>query len=115
MPVTKLTAQPFEMFSGDTKDLNVTVLNQDSAVVDLTGASVDFTISKKPGGAALVTKTVGSGIVLTDPTNGVMDITLNPADTVSLKGAYHYQCRVTDVSLRETTVLFGTATIRKDN
>jgi len=115
MAVTKLIAQMIELFSGDTKLINITVLDQDSVVVDLTGASVDFIIAKYPGHTALITKTIGSGVVLTDAANGIMDVTLLPADTESLQGAYNFQCKVTDLSGRESTVLHGTVTILKNS
>ncbi len=111
MTITRVTPTNLEMFAGDTRVLHVTVLDQDSAVVDITGATVNFMVSKRRTTSPLFTKTVGSGVVISDGPNGEMDITLDPADTTSLKGAHYFECEVTDVSSRKTTVLYGTLSI----
>ena len=100
------------MFSGNTRVLRVTVLDQDEVVVDITGATAEFIMAKRPGKSAVVTKTVGSGIVITDATNGLLEITLEPADTETLSGTFHHELEVTDLGGRKTTVLFGTVTVR---
>lgn len=51
---------------------------------DLTGWSVSFTVRDALGGSAVLTKTVGGGITLTDPGQGVLTITLAKADTSGL-------------------------------
>ncbi len=110
MTVTKVVEQNFEMFSGDSKLLNVTVLDQDGTVVDLTGASASMTISETSKSAALVTK-AGSIDV---PLQGQLSFDLAPADTDDLAGVYYYEMQVTDVSGRKSTVAFGYVTIRRD-
>ncbi len=112
MPKQTLIPSNFEMFSGNTKVLKVAVLDQDDVVVDLTGASADYAFSERPGTPALFTKSVGSGIVITDDVNGLLEVTINPADTESLSGTFHHELEVTDAAGRKTTVLFGTATVR---
>lgn len=114
MPRTRITATNFEMFSGNTRILKVTVLDQDDAIVDLSGASADFALSKRPGSTALVTKSVGTGITITDAVAGELEVRLDPADTEPLAGGHYYELEVQDASGRRTTVLFGTIQIRKN-
>ena len=84
-------------------------LTQNGTAVDITDAAVSFVVrSAYPAGTtavdtdALINKTVGSGITLTDPTNGIFDVTFNSADTKSIEfsaGASHldyvYGCEIT--------------------
>lgn len=111
--------QHFEMISGDTATITVTVDDGAGGVVDLTGATVTFAMSKdKPGSrfnaTAKITKTVGDGVTLTDPTNGVMTVALDAADTDDLSGRYHYEIEVTDTSSNVATVTTGIITIKPD-
>ncbi len=113
MPRLKVIPTNFEMFSGNTRLLEVTVLDQDDAVVDLTGAqAVDYSLAKAAGKAAIFEKTLGTGVTITDAVNGVLQITLLPADTEDLRGTFYQELEVTDAAGRITTVLFGTVTIR---
>lgn len=50
----------------------------------LSGWSVSFTLRTRLGGTAVVTKTVGSGVTLTDAGRGVLTVSLAKADTSSL-------------------------------
>ena len=51
---------------------------------DITGWAVTFTVKDGLGGTAVLTKTVGSGITLTDPGQGVVTVALDKADTSAL-------------------------------
>ena len=112
MPRTTIVASNFEMYSGNTRLLKVSVLDQDDAIVDLSGASATFVLMKRPGQVAMITKTVGAGITITNAVGGEMEVLLVPADTEPLRGAFAYEVEVTDASGRKTTVLFGTVTIK---
>lgn len=112
MPRTKIVPSNFEMFSGNTRVLKVAVLDQDEVKVDLTGATATFVLMPAPGQVATLTKTVGSGIVITDALNGLLEITLLPADTDPLRGTFAHELEVTDAVARKTTVLFGTVNIK---
>lgn len=101
------------MFAGDTKVLSVTVQDQDDAIVDLTGAAAEWVLAKQHGAAALITKTVGSGITITQPLNGQLEVLMQPADSVQLRGSYAYQLEITDAFSRKSTVLYGTIAIRR--
>ena len=106
--------QDFLMWSGDDKTITVTVYDNDDVVVDITGATITWELSLNVDSAALISKTVGSGITLSDPTNGVFTITLDPTDTDSLSGRYYHEAEITDSSGDISTALIGHATIKTD-
>ena len=113
----------FSMHSGDSRVIELTVNNQDdTAVENITGAAITFALSKqagnvtspKPAGAALVTKTVGSGITITDGPNGRADVVLAPADSASLPaGVYYYEVQIILAGATATTH-YGQITILGD-
>ena len=107
-------SQDILIYSGDDKVITVTVYDNDDAIVDITGVTITWQLSQNVSSAALITKTVGSGITLSDPTSGVFTITLDPADTNSLSGRYYHECEITDSSSDVSTGFVGHATIKKD-
>ena len=111
--------QDFSMHSGDDRVLQVTVRNPANAVVNISGATITWALSKKsassvePKGSAIVTKTTSSGISITDAANGRCDVTLAEADTASLAGTYYHELQIV-LSGDTSTVMYGTVTIKKD-
>lgn len=89
-----------EMFRGNTRVFTLTA-RRDGAAVDLTGGTVRFTlrVSAADADTLLLTKTVGAGVTLTDPTNGVMDVSIASSDT---KNLYAPQALIYDVELIES-------------
>ena len=114
MALRRLLDQNFEMVSGDTKDIVVTVFDELDQVVPITGASAVFILSVNEFSAALVTKTTGAGIVITDPVQGVLTVTLSPADTEPLIGTHYYEIELTDIDGKVSTIAFGQIDIRKN-
>ena len=110
MTQTKVIASNFEMSSGDSKLLTITTLDQDDAVVDITGASISMVIAKRVNTTALVTK---AGTII-NAVGGVFTIDLLPADTDALSGVYYFEMQLTDASGRISTVVYGSLTIRQD-
>ena len=106
--------QDFTIWSGDDKVITVTVYDNDDVIVDITAATITWQLSQNVNSAALITKTVGSGIALSDPTNGQFTVTLDPADTASLSGRYYHEAEITDSSGNVNTGLVGHATIKTD-
>ncbi len=106
--------QNFEMHSGDTKDIVVTVLDELDQVVNISGATAVFILSQNPYSPAVITKSSGSGIVITDGPAGILTITLDAADTESLQGSFYYEVELTDASSRVSTIVVGQINIRAD-
>lgn len=114
--VTKL-AQDFTMWSGDTRRLSITVDDGASppVAINLTSSTIEWHLAKRlTSTVAILTKTVGGGIALTDPVNGVFEVTIDPADTADLSGEYYHEAEVTLSGGDKSTVLVGIATIKRD-
>lgn len=76
---------------GSNYTITFTVLDDNNDPVNISGWSLTYTWKvRDTDAAAVLTKTVGSGITLTDPTNGVGTIALVPADTSSLRPRVYY-------------------------
>ena len=81
--------------------------------MNITGFAIQFSLKLTVEDSDLITKTVGSGITLTDPTNGVLTVTIDDTDTTSLSpGNYVYSLKRTDAG-NETTFAIGTITLIK--
>jgi hypothetical protein len=98
-------------FIGEHKTLRFTVVDAAGAAVNITGWLIDFKISATNSGPRIFTKSVGSGITLTTPASGILDVTINTADTSGLApGVYYYALRRTTAS-NETELSYGTAVL----
>lgn len=76
---------------------------------DLTGAIIKWGLKKTVNSLEiLVTKTIGSGITVTDAVNGKYTIKLEPDDTKPLKAdTYYHECEITDNSGNVSTSFIG--------
>ena len=107
----------FTMHSGDSKNIIVTVKDENDAVVDITGATVDWQMARSQNSATpdLVKSTTGgNGITLTDPVNGVFTVALDATDSDDFIGAYYHEAQVTDAGGKISTVIIGTITVLTD-
>jgi len=101
---------------GETQSLVITVRDINDALFDLTGSTLYFRVKYSHTETAnLISKTNGSGIVLTDPVNGVATVTLDDTDTENLDPAdYVYDFWVVDASLNQFQAINETRfTIRR--
>jgi len=83
---------------GDTKIHQITVKNTDGSVKDISSATVKYTIRVLDFlGTQVLQKTVGAGVTLTTPADGILDATLSAAETAALIPfqRYVYDCEVT--------------------
>lgn len=96
--------------AGDSLVLRITVRDHLRQVVDLTDASARWGIARKQlNGAfetALITKTVGDGITITDAAAGVLSITLNEGDFTE-RGEFVHELEVVLASGISQTVASG--------
>lgn len=96
--------------SGDQLSLPITVLDNNDAVVDLTGGSAVFKMARRPTGTAIIDSTASPAtatVALTDPTNGILTVTITDENTEALRGDYYYECKFTDNTGREAVVARG--------
>ncbi len=110
----KLVPQDFELVSGNDKNLNFTVLNQDDNVVDLTGATIAWSMSRSATNKTpLINYVSPTNITITDATNGLFSVDIQRADTEALKGGeYYHECRVQSAAGNKITVAYGVVTLR---
>jgi hypothetical protein len=108
----------FSMFQGDTRRLNFSLKRQDSSPLDVTGATLRWQASrlKAPGvfsSTPLLTKTETDGVAILDPYNGLVTVTISPADTINLSGNFYMELETTDASGDVATVFTGEFQIKK--
>lgn len=85
--------------AGEDRQLNIDVTNAADSAQDMSGWSLTWVLRSKATDEDLVTKTVGSGISITngDGTNDRAEVTVAAADTADLAaGLYHHHLRRTD-------------------
>ncbi len=79
---------------------DITITDQPAGTpVNITGWSIQFTLRQQPSldSAPLVTKTVGSGVTITNASAGIFTVQLAAADTAGLaEGTYYYYIQRTD-------------------
>jgi hypothetical protein len=98
-------AQNLSCLAGEAVVLTVTMDTPPAG--GISGWALAFYLKQKyPDLAALVTKTGGSGITVTDAVNGVFTVTLATADTDQTPGNYVYDVWRTD-SGQETALAHG--------
>ncbi len=84
------------LFKGEDQVLEFTVLDSSDVAVDITGWAMTWTFATAAGVSSF-TKTVGSGITITDAASGVLQVQIDAADTASLaKGPYHHSLERSD-------------------
>ncbi len=109
--------QNFYMYRGDTKNLYITILDEDNGgYFDLTGASASWSLYDPNTDEILVTKTTLSGIdIFQPPTSGILIIHVLPTDTNLLIPAnyYFYEVEVVDAFDQVATVTTGYLNLKK--
>ena len=109
--------QDFEAFQNTDVILQVSVVDQDGNVFSLVGVSaIVWSLSRELGcDPVLITKTLGSGITVTDAAAGKLEIKIDAADNLILSGIFEHELTVTDSISDKSTVMVGTANILERN
>lgn len=94
---------------GDTQYFDVSVVDGSGNPVDLTNATIEYTLAHKD---TTISKSPDSGITVTDAVNGEFEILLDPADTSDIKGVGAHQVEITDGDGDVATVFAGTVSIK---
>ena len=113
----RLVPQDFELFSGNDKVLRVTVRDENGGIVDLTGATIRWILSRKQGSTPLIDYTSPTNITLaSDPATGKFDIEISDTDSEPLrKGTFYHECLVTSAAGLKTTVMYGFVEVLKNS
>lgn len=99
------------VFAGDSLEITIDVV-EDGSAKDLSGSSVEWAASERPGGAEVLDESApGVTVSITDASNGEVTVTIESAVTDVITGKLFHELRVTDSSGRKSVVTRGTVTI----
>lgn len=96
-------------YAGDSRNLIVTVVDQNGEIVPLTGATIKWILVSQD--TIMLSKKTDSGITLSDPAMGQFTIALTASDTKTLNGTYQHMARVTTADGNSSIVLTGTVIV----
>lgn len=111
-----IQADPITMTAGDTQVINFPISNSDQGgkALDLTGCTATFTLYRTAHLIEVFQKTIGSGLIVSDLMGGVLQLTIEMADTLELPpGDYYYRLKVVDALNHGDTVVGGVIKIAK--
>jgi hypothetical protein len=100
--------QNFSMYAGETKNIIVPCTKDDRTDLDLTGATLKWTVKQRKNSPTVVFEKVSPDITVG---GNVLTIPLKPLDTVNLKGEYYHKCTVEDQAENDSVLFTGTITI----
>jgi len=86
------TGQNVTVYQDTNRTLEVTVYDADGAPLPISGYYFNYVVYKPTTGQVVITKTVGSGITITDGDNGIFEVDLVPAELTPLLGQYNHEC-----------------------
>jgi hypothetical protein len=105
--------QDFEMHQGDTKQITITIVDENGTPKNLTGSTKKWEAYIKDQTTAVIAKTDGDiSLVTVNGTNDSLRFTIDPVDTAGLLGLYAFEAEVVDASSNVSTVARGTMMIR---
>lgn len=91
-------AATIKVYRGDNYSLQVTVLDEGGSPIDLTGASITFSVKTDvdAGSYSFQCTTAGGDVVPVTPASGIFRVDVAPADTQSLDpGDYVWDAQIT--------------------
>jgi len=91
--------------TGDTKYLDGTVVDSLGVAVNITGAAISYIIYDGKQ-TALITKTIGAGVVITNGAGGLYTITLAAVDTATFASGKQYMEKCTMTLAGDVGTLF---------
>jgi hypothetical protein len=106
------TGQDITIYAGNDVALDVSLLDEAGAALDLTGTSLEWGMAERFADDAVLRKATPVEIEVTDEVAGLATVHLDPADTATLGGIYRHELRLTDAGGNIVTLLTGALTIR---
>lgn len=102
------TGQNFEIYQGDTKQIIITVYDEDGAILNLTGYNINWVMYKSTTKELILSKSLGSGITVPTPSNGQIVIDFLPVDTENvIPNTYLHECEISTSPTDVSTVTTG--------
>lgn len=100
------------MASGDDLRIIIEVYDQNNDLVDISSASsITWALAQDVGSVAIITKSLGSGIVINTPTSFYFDLT--DTETSPLVGTYFHEAEIITSSGKKYTALQGRFTLKQ--
>lgn len=104
-------------FIGEDRTLAYSVVDEDGDPQVMTGWSLSWTLAPRQGQEAVLTKTVGSGITVSngDGVNDLATVVVSDSDTEGLEkgpGTYYAELRRTDAGF-EAVLSYGTVVLKQ--
>ena len=117
-----MAVTPFnlEMYRGNTFSFNLSITSDVGVPTNLVGASLRMTVKRDPkdlDAAAVFTRTIGSGITVTNASQGLATVSLSPSNTLTLPAtvpalSLFYDIQLTDASANVYTVAYGRLNVK---
>ena len=101
------TGQNVEIYQGDFRVLEILILDENDLPRDITNCTFIWNVYKPSADFIYIEKTTASGIIITNASGGLIEITLNPEDTATMLGQYNHECELVDPNSRPFTVTTG--------
>jgi hypothetical protein len=101
------TGQNLKLYRGKDRVIEVIVENGVGGRLNIAGSAFTWVVYKPAVGTIVLTKSVGSGVEITVPASGIMEITLVPDDTLNLLGQYNHEGEITTPSGKQDTIFTG--------
>jgi len=107
--------QDFTMFSKNRIVLSVSVTDDDDIPVNLTSyPQIHWFMMNRPHSSTWsISKSVGSGVSVSDAPNGIFIVTLTGSDTAGKTGSFYHEALLIDDNSQSYTITIGTAKLRK--
>jgi len=103
---------------GDDRTVEITCTNKlTGAAIDITGATITFTVRATETGAVTFQLTIAQAteVLITNATGGVFEVYIVPANTTSLSaGLFHFDAQVVLASGKTYTVVKGILELEGD-
>ena len=114
MSVETNIASSDNWFIGEDKVFQHSVTDSAGAVQVITGWALEWVLRSNYGhSTALLTKTVGSGITISNGAGGILQVAISDDDTLSMApDTYCYTLRRTDATF-EVILAFGSAVLKQ--
>jgi hypothetical protein len=110
-----VSGQNFEMYVGDSKEIYITVTDEETGLpLNLSpyvaNSGIAWVVYRPTTKEIVLSKLFGAGVEAVIPySNGVIKITLNPSDTENIiPNTYNHECEISSSLTNVATVTVGT-------
>jgi hypothetical protein len=103
----------FEMFAGDSDEIEITLTGDDGDPYVLLDASAKWALARSAKHTAEIEKNSTDGDITIDPYEGTITMPILPEDTAELAdGLYYHEMELTEADGTVKTIMYGQITLR---